>query len=192
MLHRAYCRARRGLNLQGLGRYQAMEGGDKEEVSAHSRASRSRSKGRRDHRHHSAYREAIRRPCAIPFDPATFCWSRATITFPASFKISHPIHLVAFDAVRRPIFIRRILGSSQLTPPSSQGGQPVGPFDIREWRLSGYATAGSLIRSPSISCSARTSWRFPSHRLFASQTAERKTATTAAWVAPQPSPPISA
>jgi hypothetical protein len=72
VLHRAYCRARRGLNLQGLGRYQAMEGGDKEEVSAHSRASRSRSKGRRDHRHHSAYREAIRRPCAIPFDPATF------------------------------------------------------------------------------------------------------------------------
>jgi hypothetical protein len=40
VLHRAYCRARRGLNLQGLGRYQAMEGGDKEEVSAHSRASR--------------------------------------------------------------------------------------------------------------------------------------------------------
>ena len=32
-------------------------------------------------------------------------------------KISHPIHLVAFDAVRRPIFMRRILGSSQLTPP---------------------------------------------------------------------------
>jgi hypothetical protein len=89
VLHRAYCRARRGLNLQGLGRYQAMEGGDKEEVSAHSRASRRRSKGRRDHRHNSAYREAIRRPCAIPFDPATFDAAEQP-RWPASRPLRHP------------------------------------------------------------------------------------------------------